>query len=154
LSDSGSTPWCPSAIGRQLAPGALEGLDQVALVERDDRRDALGLRRDQRARQLVLGELGLGRDQDQHLVQVGGEGLGADLVLPVEEVARGSTSSMVPSSSVACQRTRSPTTAWLFLPRGWQMRRSPVGRFDQAVAPVAGDDEAVVVRLPRVVQRG
>ena len=34
---------------------------------------------------------------------------------------------MVPSSSLFCQRTRSPTTAWLFLPRGWQISLSPVG---------------------------
>src|SRR6476620_8793098 len=32
---------------------------------------------------------------------------------------------MTPSSPEACQRTRSPTTASLFLPRVWQSSRSP-----------------------------
>ena len=41
--------------------------------------------------------------------------------------ARGSTRSMVPSSCEPCHSTRSPTTASLFLPRGWQIRRSPRG---------------------------
>ena len=38
-------------VGQQPLPGPREGLDQVALVQRDERRDALGLGRDQGPRQ-------------------------------------------------------------------------------------------------------
>ena len=45
-----------------------------------------------------------------------------------------------------CQRTRSPTTQSLFLPRGWQMQALALGRLDDEVAAVAGHHEAQVER--------
>ena len=76
-----------AAVGLEPCPGAVERGLQVALVEHDEHVNALGLRRDQRARQLAFGEFGIGGHQHQHLVEVGREGLGAHLVLPVEQVA-------------------------------------------------------------------
>jgi len=61
------------AVGPQALPGARERLDQVALVVRDQRRDARRFCGDEGARELAFGEHRLGRDQDQHLVQIGGE---------------------------------------------------------------------------------
>ena len=130
-------PW-PSAtaaarrmhapVGREPGPGALDGSTRSLLLRAMRGRDARP--RAAISARASWGSLntGLGRDQDQHLVEVGREGLGADLVLPVEQVApRLAPARSCLRRSLACQRTRSPTTAWLFLPRGWQMRRSPSG---------------------------
>ncbi len=76
-------------VGQQPFPGFGKRFDQVTFVQADDRLDLLGLCRNQRPRQLVVGERRLGRNQDQHLVQVGRKRFGADLVLPVEQVAAG-----------------------------------------------------------------
>ena len=76
-------------VGQQPFPGFRKRFDQVTFVQADDGFDLLGLCRNQRPRQLVVGERRLGRNQDQHLVQVGRKRFGTDLVLPVEQVAAG-----------------------------------------------------------------
>ncbi len=74
-------------VGQQPCPRFLEGLDQVALVQRDDGLDAFGFGGDQRTRELAFREHRLGSNQDQHLVQIGSERLGANLVLAIEKIA-------------------------------------------------------------------
>jgi len=49
-------------VGQQARPRALEGFDQVALVQRDQWGNAFRFGGDQRASELVLGEVRLGRD--------------------------------------------------------------------------------------------
>ena len=65
-------------VGREPRPGLLERLAQVLLVEHDEGTDALGLGREQGARELAFGEHGLGRQEDQHTRSLGGCRFGWD----------------------------------------------------------------------------
>ena len=55
-------------VGCEFGPGPAERLDQIAFIQRNDGANVLGLRRDQRARQLAFGKLRLCSNQNQDLV--------------------------------------------------------------------------------------
>jgi len=133
-----------AAVGSQAPPGVGEGGGQISLVECDERGDACGLASDEGAGELVFGKSRLGGQQDEGLVNIGGEGLGAHLVLPVQQVAarfdaldaafvlRGLPQHAVARHGLAFLAARVADDALA------------VRRFHNAVAAVAGDDEAAL----------
>ena len=144
----------PCAGRAQPRPGPLEGLDQVALVQRDQRRRCRSASAAISARASWFSEnSGSARDQDQHLVEVGGERLGADLVLPVEQVAprrdlldRAFVLAGLPAHPVADHRLALLAARVADEPLA-------VGRLDHAVPAVAGDHQAVAQRPRRACAR-
>jgi hypothetical protein len=132
-----------------LRPGALEGLDQVALVQRDQRRDALGRRRSARApaasrrtrarrRSGPAPGRGWRRRTWCGSRPAGRTGCGAASPLRSRPRRRW------PASA----RGRRPRPGF-FLPRGWQMRRSPSGVSTRQWRPWLAMTSAVVERFRR-----
>ena len=128
---------------RQAGTGVRQAVDEIYLVEDNDRRDVGRPGTRERAAKQVFGKRRHDRYDDQQLIDVRGKLLAARFVGPVKQVpARQDLLECAFGSALAQDFDLIPDCGVSLLAARIAAQQGAIGKLDRAVPPVGGDDAA------------